>query len=153
MSVELSLCTRILWVLNPSIVNIMTKGSSWGYFTPLASSLEKNMSLSIRLCFIRDILWMLFTCLWYDFLRDLNDPPVDCPPVIVFISSIILGGRWGIRSSSLGEASHLSLSSLQFSFSYELLYLLFQVSTILCVMTVILVEMEILLIMHVGWRM
>ena len=110
MSVELSLSTRILWVLNPSIVNIMTKGSSWGYFTPLASSSEKNMSLSIRLCFIGDILWMLFTCLWYDFLRDLNDPLVDGPPVIVFISSIILGGRWGIRSSSLGKASHLSLS-------------------------------------------
>jgi len=54
---------------------------------------------------------MLFTYLWYDFLRDLNDPPVedphvddppvDDPPVIVFISPIVLYGRRDMWSSSL----------------------------------------------------
>ena len=111
MSVELPLSTRILLVLNPSIMSIVTKGSSWGYFTPLASSYEKNMSLFVHLCFKGGILWMLFTYLWYDLLRDLNDPFVDGPPVIVFISPITLGGRREVRSSSFGEASHLPLLS------------------------------------------
>ena len=111
MSVELPLSTRILLVLNPSIVSIMTKGSSWGYFTPLASSFEKNTSLSVRLCFKGGILWTLLTCLWYDFLRDLNDPLVDAAPVIIFISPITLGGCWDVWSSSLSKASRLSLLS------------------------------------------
>ena len=88
--VELSLSMRILLVLNPSIVSIITRGLSCNYFTPLASSLKNRISLSVRLCFKGGILWMLFTYLWYDFLRDLNDPPVDGPPMIVFISPITL---------------------------------------------------------------
>ena len=101
MSAELPLSTRTLRVLNPSIMIIMTSGSSWGCFTLLTSSSEKYKSPLVRLCFDGGILWMLFTCLWYDFLRDLNDPPVVGPPVMVFISPSALCGRgWG-RSSSL----------------------------------------------------
>ena len=101
MSAELPLSTRTLRVLNPSIMIIMTSGSSWGCFTHLASSSEKCKSSLVRLCFDGGILWTLFTCLWYDFLRDLNDPPVVGPSAMVFISPSALCGRgWG-RSSSL----------------------------------------------------
>ena len=108
-STKLPLSTKILLVLNPSIISIITNGSSWGYFTPLASSSENRISWSFRLCSRGGILWTLFTYLWYDFLRDLNDPPVDGPPMIVFISPMALGGRRGMWSSSLWEASHWSL--------------------------------------------
>ena len=103
MSAELLLSTRTLLVLNPSIMIIMTNGSSWGYFTPSASSSEKYMSWFVHLYFKGGRLWTLFTCLWYEYLRDLNDRLVDGPPVMVFISPIAFcerGGRW---SSSLWE--------------------------------------------------
>ena len=111
MSAELPLSTRILLVLNPSIVSIMTKGSLCGYFTLLASSSKKNMPLFVRFYFKGGILWILFTRLWYDFLRDLNDPLKDGLPMIVFIFPITLGGRWDAWSLSLGEALRLSLLS------------------------------------------
>ena len=111
MSTELPLSTRILLVLNHFIMSIMTKGLPWGYFSPLASSSKINISLSIRLCFKGGILWMLFTCLWYDFLRDLSDLLVDDPPMIVFISPITFVRRWDVWSLSLGEALRLSLLS------------------------------------------
>ena len=76
MSAELPLSTTILLVLNPSIFNIMTNGSLWGCFTPLASASLKDISWSVRLCLNGDIMWMLFNCLWHSFLRDLNNPPV-----------------------------------------------------------------------------
>ena len=88
MSAELPFSMRILLVLNPSIFNIITNGSLWGYFTPLASASLKDMSWSVRLCLNEGIMWTLFTCLWHAFLRDLNDPPMKGPPVIVFISPI-----------------------------------------------------------------
>ena len=101
MSAELPLSTRILLVLNPSIFNIMTNGSLWGYFTPLASASLKDISWSIRLCLNGGIMWTLFTCLWYAFLRNLNDPPVKGPPTIVFISPITSYGGWCGWSSLL----------------------------------------------------
>ena len=51
MSAELPLSTGTLLVLKPSIMIMMTRGSSWGYFTSLASSSEKYMSWFVRLCF------------------------------------------------------------------------------------------------------
>ena len=105
MSAKLPLSTRILLVLNPSIFNIMTKGSLWGCFTPLASASLNDISWSIRLCLNGDIIWTLFTCLWHAFLRDLNDPLVKGPPAIVFISSITSCGGWRGRSSILEENS------------------------------------------------
>ena len=93
MSAELPLSTRTLLVLNPSIMIMMTRGSSWGCFTPLASSSEKHMSWLVRLCFMGGKPCTLFTCLWYDFLRERNEPPVVSPPVIVFISPSAVCGR------------------------------------------------------------
>ena len=93
MSVKLSLSMRILLVLNPSIMSIMTRGSSCGCFTLLTSSSKNRMSLFVLLYFRGGILWMLITCLCCDFLRDLKNPLVDGPPVIVFISPITLC-RW-----------------------------------------------------------
>ena len=101
MSAELPLSTRILLVLNPSIRIMMTRGSLWGCFTPLASSSEKHMSWLIHLCFSGGIPCTLFTCLWYNFLRERNEPPVVGPPVIVFIFPSAVCGRGCEWSSSL----------------------------------------------------
>ena len=106
MSAELPLSTRILLVLNPSMFNIITNGSLWGYFTPLTSASLKNMSWSIRLCLSDGTIWTLFTCLWHAFLRDLNDPPVMGPPAIVFIS---LGREFKGREFTLILVSPLKL--------------------------------------------
>ena len=83
MSAELPLSTRTLLVLNPSIRIMMTRGSSWGCFTLLAFSSKKHMSWLVRLCFSGGRPCTLFTCLWYDFLRERNESPIVGPPVIV----------------------------------------------------------------------
>ena len=103
MFVELPLSTRILLVLNPSIFNIMTKGSLWGCFTPLVSPSLKDMSWSVHRCLDGGMVWTLFTCLWYAFLRDLNDPLENGPLVIIFISPITSCGGWDGRLSSREE--------------------------------------------------
>ena len=121
-STELLLSTKILLVLNPSIVSMITKGSLWGYFTPLASASLKDMSWSIHFCLNGGIMWMLFTYLWHAFLRDLNDPPVKGLPVIVFISPITSWGGWDGRSSFLDEDSCwllLSFLNLLYSFFFS----------------------------------
>ena len=136
MSAELPLSTRTLLVLNPSIMIIMTSGSSWGCFIPLASSSEKYMSWFVFLWFKGGRLWTPFTCLWYDFLRDLNDPPVDGPPVMVCISPIALYGRGGRRSSFFWESSCWSfLPSLYLLDSSLFMYfcsLHFRISSSIC---------------------
>ena len=63
MSAELPLSTRIILVLNPSMFNIITNGSLWGYFTPLASASLKDMSWSVRLCLNGGTILTLFTYL------------------------------------------------------------------------------------------
>ena len=105
MSAELPLSTRTFLVLNPSTMIVMTNESSWGCFIPRASSSEKYMSWFVCLYFRRGKLWTLFTCVRYNFLRDLNNPPVDGPPVMVFISPIALCGRGGRWPLSLLEPS------------------------------------------------
>ena len=117
MSAKLPLSTRILFVLNPSIFSIMTKGSLWGCFTPMASPSLKDMSWYVRQCLDEGMVWTLFTCLWYAFLSDLNDPLENGPPVIVFISLITLRGGWDGRSSSQEKDSCCVLLS-----SLNLLY-------------------------------
>jgi len=112
MSTELLLFIRILLVFYPSIMSMIIKGLSCGCFTPLASSSKNRMFLSVLLCLRGGILWMLFTCLYCDFLRDLKDPSVDDPPMIVFISPITLCGWLNALSSSLRTSSCLSLLSL-----------------------------------------
>ena len=113
MSRELPLSTRILLVLNISIVSFMTRGSSWGYFTPLVSSSEKK---HVPICpsllqgwYPVDAAYL--PLIW--FLKGFEQPTCGRPIAIVFISPFTLGERWDMRSSSLGDASHLSsLSSL-----------------------------------------
>ena len=101
MSAKLPLSTRILLILNPSIVNVMTKGSLRGCFTPLAFSSLKDISWFVRLCLNRGTIWTLFTCLWHASLGNLNDPPANGPPVIVVISLITFCRGWNGLSSSL----------------------------------------------------
>ena len=114
MSTELPLYMRIHQVLNPSIISMITNGSSCDCFTPSASSFENRMSTSTFLIYFRGgNLWTLFTCLWCDFLKDLKNLPMDGPLVIIFISSIALCGRPNALVSSLGIVSRFSfLSSL-----------------------------------------
>ena len=125
MFAKLPLSTRILLMLNPSILSMITKGSLWGYLTPLASASLKDMSWSIRFCLNGGIVWTLLTCLWYAFLRDLNDPDVKGPPVIVFISLITFWGGWGWWPSFLNEDSYWlrwSLRDLLYSFFFTYFY-------------------------------
>ena len=136
MSAELPLSTRILLVLNPSIFSIITKGSLWGCFTPLASPSLKDMSRSVHCCLNGGIVWTLFTCLWYAFLRDLNDPPEKGPFVIVFISPITSCGDWEGRSSLLEEdPCWLLLPSLNLLYSPFFTYFCnfpFHISSSIC---------------------
>ena len=112
MSAELPLSMRIHLVLNPSIISMMTRGSSCGCFTPLASSSENRMSILVRLlCFKGFIPLTLFISLCWDFLKDLKDPPVNGPPAIVFISPITFCGWLYDLSSSMGGFSDFSLRS------------------------------------------
>ena len=124
MSAELPLSTRTLLVLNPSIMIMMTRGSSWGCFTPLASSSEKHMSWFVRLYFMGRRPCTLFTCLWYNFLRERNEPPVVGPPVIVFISPSAVCGRGCEWSSSLRKPPYWPFcpylaESLFFTYCYN----------------------------------
>ena len=136
MSVELSFFMRILLVLNPPIMSIITKGSSCCCFTPQASFSMNRMSLSVFLFFWGGILWMLFTCLYCDFLRDLNDSLVDGPLRIAFISPIALCERWDVWSLSLRKASCLSLLSpldlLESPFFTNFCNFPFQMSSSIC---------------------
>ena len=108
-SAELPLSTKTLQVLYPSMISMIMRGSSCGCLIPFASHSEKTMSSSpVRWCLaIRCLTWTLLTCLWIAFLKDLYDPPMTSPPVIVLISpTTCLGLSW---SSSLW-------SSVDFSF-------------------------------------
>ena len=105
-------CLRRFLVLNPSIISIMTIGLSCGCFTPLASSSEKTMSVaSLLWCFVGGIIWTLLTCLYCDFLRDLKDPPIVRPPLIILISPIAVFSPSHGLSSSLDFSSDLVWSS------------------------------------------
>ena len=94
------------------------------------------LGLSVCLCVRGGMLWTLSTCLWYDFLRDLNDSPIDEPPVMVFISPIALCGRIGMWSSSLWEPScwplFPSLNLLEFPFFMNFCNFPFCISYSIC---------------------
>ena len=88
MSAEFLLSTQTLLVLYPSMVSMITRGSSCGCLTPLASHSEKTMSSSLERWYlaIGCFIWTLLTCLWTAFLKDLYDAHTTDPSVIVFIS-------------------------------------------------------------------
>ena len=91
MSTKFQLSIRTRLVLNPSIIRMISSGLSCGCFTPLTSSFEKIMSMiSLLLCFNGGAIWMLLTCLCYNFLRDSKDPPTIGPSLIILISPIVL---------------------------------------------------------------
>ena len=110
MSAKLPLLVRICLVLNLFIISMMTRGSSCGCFMPLASSSKNMISIFVHLLYFKGCIpWTLFMSLYWDFLRDLKDPPVDGPLAIVFISSITLCRRLYDLSSSIGGFSDFPL--------------------------------------------
>ena len=143
----------------------MTKGSSWGCFTPLASSSEKQISWLVRLYFGGGRPCTLFTCLWYDFLRERNEPPEMGPPVIVLISPNAVCGRCWVWSSSLRKppcwpfglylvGSLFFHILLQLPFPNKLFYLLLQVPAVLRMVLVIFVKTAVFsFVTHVGRRL
>ena len=89
-SIELPLLISIRWMLNPSILSIITSGLSYGCLMPQASLSKKTMSGSLLLNIFDDGYWerILFTSLVYAFFRDFKDPPTPSPLVIILISPI-----------------------------------------------------------------
>ena len=155
-STKLPLSTSTLWVLNPSMVSIMTRGSSCGFMIPFKNCLKKIiLSFPVRWCFaIRCLIWTLFTYLWIAFLRNLYDPPTIGSPVIVLISpTMALILSW---SSFLCSSERFLLCSLVGLIVFlnkllellpldQLLYLFFQIPTFVCIMTMVLMEATVLL--------
>lgn len=89
MSTKLPLSSRTHLVLKSSIMSMITRGSSFGYLTPRASSFENTIpKLCLLRCLDGRIAWTLFTCLCCDFIRDLNDPPTMGLLFIILISSM-----------------------------------------------------------------
>ena len=88
MSAELPLSTSNRWMLNSSILSIITNKSSWGCLTLQASFLIKMISSSLLLSVFNDWNheWMLFTSLAYAFFNELKDPFITSPPEIILIS-------------------------------------------------------------------
>ena len=75
-------------MLNSSILNIITSGSSWGCLMPRASFLENMIFGSLYLDIFEggNCECMLFMSLAYAFFSDLEDPYVTNPPEIILIS-------------------------------------------------------------------
>ena len=116
--VELPLSISTQWILNSSILSIITCGSSWGCLTPQASISEKTMSDSLHLGIFEgeNREWTLFTSLVYAFFSDLEDPPTTNPLKIILISP--MRAFLPLVSSSLFFSSlccHLYDSNLQTS--------------------------------------
>ena len=87
-SAELLLSTNTQWMLNSSILSIITTRSSWGCLMSQASFSKKIMSSSLLRGIFKDENheWTLFTSLAYAFFSVLKDPPVTSPLVIILIS-------------------------------------------------------------------
>ena len=87
-SAELLLSTNTQWMLNSSILSIITTGPSWGCLMSQASFSKKIISSSLLHGIFNDEHheWTLFTSLAYAFFSVLEDPPVTSPPVIILIS-------------------------------------------------------------------
>lgn len=107
-SAELLISTNTLLVLNPSVANMMTSRSSCGCLIPLASRTEKVMSSSPeRWYFVKGcLMWTLLIYLWYALLKDLYNPPITGPPVIILISPTTC--FWWSHSTSLWSSWDLS---------------------------------------------
>ena len=72
--------------------SMITSGSSWSCFTPLASYFENAISSSpIFQCLVIGCpTWILLTYLWWVFHKYLNDPLVTRPPLIILISLTVV---------------------------------------------------------------
>ena len=122
MVAELPLSTRILLVLNPSIVNMMTKWSLWGCLTPLASASLKDMdfvswrnpTVSNSLAWGYDFFMYGHRCGAYHNASDaeVRNKRIQCAKIknvndsfLLDIFSITFWGGWGWWSSFLDEDS------------------------------------------------
>ena len=107
-SIELLLSTKTLQVLYPSIVSVMTSGSSCGCLILLHLIRRRQFchSQCDDVLLLGVLTWALFTCLWTSFLKDLYNPPTSGPPVIILISPMICLEL--SRSSSLRSSVDLS---------------------------------------------
>ena len=157
---------RIQLVLNPSIMSMMTKDSSYGWFVPLASSFQNRMYILVFLLrFKGGVLWKLFTSLCCDFLRDLKNPLVDDsssdrlylsyhPLWTIMRILLILGIRLGLLLTIVFRSAGLALfhKLLQLPFTNQFFYLLLKVPTIFSVMAMILKEAIVFpFIPYIGW--
>ena len=124
---------------------VMTIASSYGWWTLSASSSVNVMACSSVPLVLGDHpkSWTFCTTFKHVFL-DLEDCPVEVPPIITLISP-----SEGRDESSIFLFNFSSLWSrprkfLNFPLPDEILYLLLQIKTLVCVMSMISVQAEIL---------
>lgn len=103
MSAKFSLFTSTQRVLKLAIVSLMTKASSWGWWSRQALSFVKLMAELLTFVILgnQPEIWTLFTIHKYFFLAFLKEPAIALPPTITLISP----------SGALGRSSTYQLSS------------------------------------------
>ena len=89
MSAELPLSTRLCQVVKSEMARLITKASSWGWWTYRAtSSVKLIIESSIRVSLSRQpVSWTFYTVCRQVFLAFLEDSIIVLPPTIILISS------------------------------------------------------------------
>ena len=152
--IELPLSTNTLWVLNPSMVSIMTRGSSWGCLIPFASCSDKTMSSFLTMfchwVINRDVVHLPLNCLPQGLVWSSNNwSPSDHPYlshdgfeiVLIFLYLIVSGFPLCPLMNLIVFLNKL----LELSLLDLLLYLFLQISALVYVMSMVFMEVAVLL--------
>ena len=118
----------------------MTIASSCGWWSLLASSSVNVMAYSSVVLVLEDRLesWTFCTTFRYVFL-DLENCPVKVTPMMTLISP-----NWGLDGSSNFAFNFSSKEISQLPLPDEIFYKLFQIKTLICIMSMVSMEAAIL---------
>ena len=160
--VELLLFTNILRVLYPLMVSIITRVSSCGCLIPFTSLLEKtNVVIPITMMFCywvfdMNTVYLPLDCLsqvliWSPNNRPSNDRPYFSHDLLRIVPIFFLMVINGLLFCSLVSLIIFLDKFLKFSPLDQLLYLLFQISALISIMTMVLVEAAVFLYISPFW--